>query len=105
MPLEKNNQPIIKPPVKQPGPKPKGISGQFEFWLHLAKKLRKNDVHGNEICIQTVRACGVDNIVAETAEAAIPPAPQMIGREPPEKVNQVRSRYSGNSVPSHPCKI
>src|SRR3979490_1818587 len=91
--------------MKQPRPKTKGIAGQFEFRLHLAEKLRKNDVNGNEIGIQTIRACSVDDIVPETAEAAIPPTPQMIGSEPPQKINEVRSRNSGNLVPSHSRKI
>jgi len=91
--------------MKQPRPKTKRIAGQSEFRLHLPKKLRKNDMNGNEIGIQTIRAGGVDNIVAETAEAAIPPAPKMIGCEPPEKINEVRSRNSGNPVPSNSRKI
>src|ERR1700682_5160189 len=43
--------------------------------------------------------------MTKAAEVNIAPAPDMIGGKPPEKVNQVRSRNSGNPVPSHTRKI
>ena len=73
--------------------------------LRHAHKFGKHDVNGNQVRIPAIRSRRVNQIGPKPAHVRIPPAPQVIGGEPPQKIQKVRPGDPGNPVPSHAGEV
>jgi hypothetical protein len=78
--------------MEESRPEPDRISAESQFRTRLAEKFGKHDVNGNDVRIQAVRARCKDQVVPDTSKVAIPPAPQMVGGEPPQEVESSTGR-------------
>ncbi len=103
--LEKNNQRVIKSPVNQPGPEADGIAQQLQFRRGHADEFGEHDVDGDQIGIPAVGSGRINQVARDSAKMGIPPAPHMVGRKPPNKIDQVRTVNLRNAVPSHAREI
>src|SRR5579862_3609834 len=104
-PLDENDNAIVGPAVKQARPEVNGIARKTQLVANAAQKLGKNDVDGDGIRIETIRARAEDDIVTQSADSAIPSAVNLVGSEPPEKVEEVRPRQFGNAMPGEKLRI
>ncbi len=103
--FEKNNQPVVEPPVNQPGPETKRASPETQFMLGHAHKFGEHDVNGDQIRVPAIRSRRVNQIGPEPAQIRIPPAPQVIGGEPPKKIQEMRTGNLRNAVPAHAREV
>ena len=73
--------------------------------LRHADEFGEHDVNGDQICVPAVCSRRVNQIGPKPTNVSIPPAPQVIGGEPPKKIQQVRPGDLWNPVPSHAGEV
>ena len=91
--------------MNQPRPRGDGISRESQLRPHLPFKFRKNDVNRNRIRIETVRACIKNQVMGNSAESPVPPAPHMISAKPPNEIHKMRPGNFRNAMPSESREI
>ncbi len=84
--------------MQKPGPEPEEITAESQFRLNLMIKLGKDDMDRNRIGVQTICAGREDEIGIQTTESPVPPAPQMVGSEPPKKICEMGPRDLRDAV-------
>src|ERR1700674_1223665 len=62
-------------------------------------------MHVNHIRIQTIDAGRENDFWCKPKELPVTPAPDVIGDEPPQVADQVRSRHSWDAMPEDPADI
>lgn len=77
------------------------MRGQFQIIGYTACVFPEHDMDGDDVRIKTVGTRTENDVGAKSSESPVPPAPDMIGNEPPDIVGEVRTRKSRNLVPSY----
>ena len=86
-------------------PRAHGVSPKAQSVSNLTVKLRKHDVHRNNVSIQAVDSRRIGQVKTEVMELPVPPPPQVIGDEPPAVRQQVRTGQRGHPMPSDSAKV
>ena len=105
MPFERNDQAIVNPPMDQARPGAHGISREAQLRPHLPNEFRENDMNRNGVGVETIGSRREHQIVPDFAKRAVPPSPNVIGREPPHKIPEMRSRKFRNPMPGQLCEV
>jgi len=91
--------------MQNPRPKPHGRPRQAQIGFIFTHIFSEDDMHGNRVGAETVYPRAEENVLTQTTDRAIPGAPEMIGCEPPEEIQEVRSRELRDAMPENPRKV
>ena len=89
--FQERDEPIVHLAMEEPEPRRDSVPRDSQVLAKAANQLRKNDVHGDGIRIKTVDS-GAEDQVITTLSKTVPTPGEVVGREPPEEVKQVRPR-------------
>ncbi len=81
------------------------IAEEAQFVPGHAHEFGKHDVHGDQVGVPAIGPGGIDEVGPEAAHARVPPAPQVIGGQPPQKIEEVRTGQLRNPVPAHAREV
>jgi len=85
--------------MEKPQPGTPRISAQIESFANLPAKLRKNNVHADDIGVEAIHARGIDGVGNYATKVAISPPAQMICEEPPNIAKKMRPWRDIYSMP------
>jgi hypothetical protein len=88
--------------MDQDRPRPYAVRSQLQLRRDSPEELRKDDVNGNGVSIQTIHSWTEDHVAAQPSHAPIPPTADVVRGKPPqiiEKMGPTNLRYSVPYVP------
>ena len=98
--FEKHDEFVVQLAVKQTRPAPSRNTMQRQFRPNPLIKRVKDDVDHNDVGIHAIDPRRIDEIGTDASGAPVPPPLPLIGKEPPEILEQMRTGNGGNLVPS-----
>lgn len=97
--LKRHYEPIIQPPMKKARPACNWRITKSQTREHLQEEFVKNNVNRNSIGIECVNPRGIHDVKLKSMNLSIPPAPNVIGKKPPNITDQMRPANGRDFVP------
>jgi len=97
--FQSHDKAVIQNAVEQQRPSGERSVPQSHVLMYQPEKLMKNDMDYNRARITAIDPRGKNQVEAKPPKLLVKPAESLIGKVPPEKIQQMRPRQGGNPVP------